>query len=229
MQNIRWHHIDSAEEMTARLANAICELANACIREHGHFAIVLAGGNTPRPIYQCLRHCKTDWSHWHIYFGDERCLPVGHPERNDSMAHADFLDQVPIPHENIQPIPSQLPASRCISEYTDVLKHAGEFDLVLLGLGEDGHTASLFADHDWGATGAGPAVLAITDAPKPPPHRISLSAQRLSNTKHVWFIVTGENKRDVLIRWQNGEKIPASAIQPTGNPVEVFYNVSVSQ
>lgn len=220
--------MDSTGEMTTQLADAICELANSLIREQGSFAIVLAGGNTPRAIYHKLQHCQTDWSRWHVYFGDERCLPVGDPDRNDSMAHSTLLDHIPIPAQNIHAIPAQLPTTQCIADYSAALENVGEFDLVLLGIGEDGHTASLFPHHDWGTTESAPELLAISDAPKPPSHRISLSAKRLGKARNVWFIVAGENKREVLLRWQAGEKIPASAIQPTGNIVDVFYNVSVS-
>lgn len=226
MQPVRWRKMDSIPEMTTQVAEAICRLANGFIREQGCFTIVLAGGNTPRSIYQHLQQNRTDWSRWYIYFSDERCLPAGDPDRNDSMAYAALLDYVPVPPENIHAILAQLSTAQCLGDYTEALQHIREFDLVLLGLGEDGHTASLFPDHDWGASDSAPAVLAVDDAPKPPARRISLSANRLCKAKNVWFLVSGESKRDVLLRWQAGENIPAGAIQATGNPVEVFYNVS---
>ncbi len=85
---------------------------------------------------------------------------------------------------------------------------------MLLGLGEDGHTASLFPMHDWGAAPDSPDVLAVFDAPKPPPQRVSLSAARLSRAREVLFLVAGESKRDAVKRWRAGEQLPAAAIQP---------------
>ncbi|GAB4435892.1 MAG: hypothetical protein OHK0026_00600 [Rhodocyclaceae bacterium] len=84
----------------------------------------------------------------------------------------------------------------------------------LLGLGEDGHTASLFPEHDWGNAPDAPATLAVRDAPKPPPDRVSLSAGRLSRARHVMFLVTGEQKARAVSMWRNGTPIPAAAVAP---------------
>jgi 6-phosphogluconolactonase len=89
-----------------------------------------------------------------------------------------------------------------------------EFDLVLLGLGEDGHTASLFPGHDWGVRSDAPDVIAVFDAPKPPPQRVSLSAARLSRAREVLFLVEGIAKRDAVARWRMGANIPARSIRP---------------
>ena len=221
MQTLRWHTISSLTDLQRTLADKICTLANACIAEKNSFSLVLAGGTTPRDIYAQLRSCKTDWARWQIYFGDERCLPIGDADHNDSMARAAWLDHVDIPPHNIHAIPAHLPSSACIVQYTETLKTVPAFDLVLLGLGEDGHTASLFPNQDWGSADDAPALLAVSDAPKPPAARISLSARRLSLSNRVWFIVAGLNKRDAIARWQAGEKLPASAIRPA-NGVDIF-------
>ena len=88
------------------------------------------------------------------------------------------------------------------------------FDLALLGLGEDGHTASLFPGHEWGITPDSPDTLAVFDAPKPPPQRVSLSAARLSRSRQVIFLVAGESKHRAVTEWRNGKIIPARAIAP---------------
>jgi 6-phosphogluconolactonase len=85
---------------------------------------------------------------------------------------------------------------------------------VLLGLGEDGHTASLFPGHEWGAAPGSPDVLAVLDAPKPPSQRVTLSAARLSRAREVWFVVSGDSKREAVAQWHSGENIPARAITP---------------
>ena len=97
----------------------------------------------------------------------------------------------------------------------------GSFDLVLLGLGEDGHTASLFPSQDWGEGQESADALPVFNAPKPPPERVSLSAQRLGKAEQVLFLVTGAGKREAVSRWQAGDPIPASAIHPA-NGVDVL-------
>ena len=94
--------------------------------------------------------------------------------------------------------------------YTETLRTIGEFDLVLLGLGEDGHTASLFPNHDWGIAPDAPDVLAVFNAPKPLTERVSLSAARLSRAREVLFLIAGDAKREAVKRWRAGENIPAS-------------------
>ncbi len=98
--------------------------------------------------------------------------------------------------------------------YAETLRGVGAFDLVLLGLGDDGHTASLFPGRDPGLGENAPDALAVLDAPKPPPHRVSLSARRLSRARAVLFLVAGEAKRSAIEQWHAGADIPARAIQP---------------
>ena len=90
----------------------------------------------------------------------------------------------------------------------------GIFDLVILGLGEDGHTASLFPSHEWGIAPDSPATLAVNDAPKPPPQRVSLSAHRLSQTRQLMYLVSGASKRQAVTDWRNDKDIPAASITP---------------
>jgi len=196
------------------VAAKIIALANRCISRKDSFYIVLAGGETPRAIYALLKEMVTDWEKWHVYFGDERCLPAHDSQRNDTMAFDAWLAQVDIPHTQIHSITAELPQQTCVEQYTQTLKSIGNFDLVLLGLGEDGHTASLFPGNDWGDNTDAPDVMAIDNAPKAPTHRITLSAKRLSAADNVWFLIRSDSKKDILQHWQAGEHLPASAIQP---------------
>ena len=100
------------------------------------------------------------------------------------------------------------------AQYTYSLQDVGPFDLVLLGLGEDGHTASLFPGDDWGSDTDAPDALAIAGAPKPPAERVSLSAARLRRARNVLFLVTGASKREAVARWRRGDTLPAAAIRP---------------
>jgi 6-phosphogluconolactonase len=216
MQVCRWHIYPDEKSLQARVTQIIVRMANAAIGERGAFHIVLAGGNTPKAIYAQLRKARTQWRAWHIYFGDERCLPSSHPDRNSTMAASAWLKRVAIPQKQIHAIPSECGALEAARAYGAVLRGMREFDLVLLGLGEDGHTASLFPGHPLGNEPGQPAVLAVSQAPKPPMERVSLSARRLASAKEVIFLVTGASKSSAMERWRAGESIPAAHIEPKG-------------
>jgi len=218
----RYHRYTTGEALQADVVSRLAALADDCIHNRGRFCIVLAGGSTPQAVYRALCGIATDWAAWHVYFGDERCLPAGDPGRNDTMAHSVWLSRVPIPRVQVHAIPAERGAAAGAAAYAERLADVAQFDLVLLGLGEDGHTASLFPGQ---AHAAGAAVLAVHEAPKPPPDRISLSAAALGNADHVWFLVTGAGKREALHRWQQGEALPASMICPAAG-VDIFTDIS---
>lgn len=210
----RWHAVADELALQQMAIETILVSAALAIRERGQFHIVLAGGNTPRRIYRGLCTAHTDWSAWHIYFGDERCLPPNDSARNSRMAAEVWLDFVTIPPLQLHTIPGELGAAQAARMYAETLRTVGDFDLVLLGLGEDGHTASLFPGHEWGAAPGSPDTLAVLDAPKPPPQRVSLSAARLSRARQVIFLVSGETKHRAVAEWRAGKDIPARAIVP---------------
>jgi len=210
--DLRWHPAQDDADWLAQTLEFVGEAERDALAAHGAFHIVLAGGGTPRKLYAALSRQAHDWAHWHIWFGDERCLPADHPERNSRMAQVALLARVPIPAGQTHVIPAETGAQAAAVAYARQLAYVDTFDLVLLGLGEDGHTASLFPGHDWNASD----VLAVFDAPKPPPERVSLSAPRLSRSHRVLFLVAGAGKRDALARWRAGDTLPASAIQPSG-------------
>jgi 6-phosphogluconolactonase len=224
-QVLRWHPI-AAANLQREARDRILDAANAAITRTGRFRIVLVGGNTPRDAYRSLRDADTDWSRWEIFFGDERCLPASDPERNSRMAEDAWLDHVAIPRNCIHAIPADLGAIESARAYAQTLRGRGDFDLVLLGLGEDGHTASLFPGHDWGIDAGSADALAVLDAPKPPPQRVSLSAARLSRAHEVLFLVNGESKRDAVARWRAGDEVPAHSIAPAAG-VDILIDAAL--
>jgi 6-phosphogluconolactonase len=225
-QQCRWHAQADSHALQKAAAEWIVAAATAAVAARGQFHLVLAGGETPRGVYQRLRRLQTDWSVWHIYFGDERCLPPGDAARNSRMAGEAWLDHVTIPAAQIHIIPAELGARRAADVYAESLRALGDFDLVLLGLGDDGHTASLFPAHDWGTEPGAPDTLAVCDAPKPPPARVSLSAARLGRARQVLFLISGENKRTALADWRSGKAIPAGSIRPAAG-VDVLLELSL--
>jgi 6-phosphogluconolactonase len=222
--SVRWAGVFGDDAFQAAACRRILSAAGRGISERGSFLIVLAGGRTPLDVYRRLRAAGTDWPRWHVYFGDERCVPADDAERNSRQAREAWLDHVPIPADHVHAIPAELGAEPAAAAYTEILRDVGEFDLVLLGIGEDGHTASLFPRHAWNISGGD--VLAVLDAPKPPPERVSLSAARLSRAREVLFLVTGESKREAVARWRAGDDLPAAAIQPAAG-VDVLVDASL--
>jgi 6-phosphogluconolactonase len=208
-----WRVFADAGALVSTLADALCAEAEAAIAARGVFHLVLAGGSTPRELYRELSDRHAGDERWQVWYGDERCLPADHPERNSVMSEAAWLSASSIPPANRRPIPAELGAREAAGLYGDWLKSVGDFDVVLLGMGEDGHTASLFPGHNWGAAPDSPDVLTVFDAPKPPPERVSLSAARLNRSWHLWFVITGSGKREALQRWRHGEALPVSVLR----------------
>jgi 6-phosphogluconolactonase len=226
MQVCRWHSFDDISTFHQAAVRYIAVRADAAIAAHGLFRCVLAGGRTPEAIYRQLRSLDTDWQAWSIYFGDERCLPEGDPSRNDTMARSAWLDHVSIPADRIHAMPAELGPVAGARRYAAALMSVPAFDVVLLGLGEDGHTASLFPGDTTALQDIQPAI-PVEHAPKPPAQRISMSAARLARSDSVLFMVTGADKRLALQRWRTGESIPASLITaPQG--VDIFTDQPLS-
>ena len=208
-----WRVFVDADALVSALADALCAEAEAAIATRGVFHLVLAGGSTPSELYRALADRNAGDDRWHAWYGDERCLPADHPERNSVMAETVWLAASSIPPENRRPIPAELGVIEAAARYAGWLKDVADFDVVLLGMGEDGHTASLFPEHDWGAAPGTRDVLAVHAAPKQPPERVSLSAARLNRSAKVWFVVAGAGKREALARWKSGAVLPVSVVQ----------------
>jgi 6-phosphogluconolactonase len=222
----RWHPVADQSALEEAALGIILDSAAASIRDRGRFNIVLAGGETPRGVYERMVEVPTDWSALHIYFGDERCMPPTEPELNSYMAKEAWLDHVPIPEGQVHIIPGGIRADKATAEYAQLLAGVDLFDLTLLGLGEDGHTASLFPGNPWGVTADSPDVLPVFNSPKRPPQRVSLSASRLSRSRRVLFLVSGESKRKAVMAWRAGNAIPARAVMPEAG-VDVLVQSSL--
>lgn len=207
-----WRVFSDSEALVARLADSLCEVAEEAIAERGAFHLVLAGGSTPKALYRALAARGAGDARWHLWYGDERCLPPDHPERNSHMLETAWLVASPVPPENCRSIQAELGATQAAALYAGALRNVADFDVVLLGMGEDGHTASLFPGHDWGAASGSPDALAVRDAPKPPSERVSLSAARLCRSERVWFVITGSSKKTAIAYWKEGGVLPVSSV-----------------
>lgn len=205
----RWHRMADPDALVRAVVQRILARAQAAIAEHAVFRIVLAGGTTPQAVYRALADAPADWARWQVYFGDERCLPVDDPQRNSVMAMQNWLGRVAIPDTNVHPIPAELGAETAAIRYAGSIAMARPFDLVLLGVGEDGHTASLFPGQQHAAS---EAVHAVHAAPKPPSERVTLGMEALNDSEEVLILAAGSSKRAALQRWRAGADLPVAHI-----------------
>lgn len=218
--NCRWHYLDSADDVANAAYKHILAAAESAISERGKFKLVLAGGSTPEKVYRMLADANADWANWQIYYGDERCLPADHQDRNSLMASQVFLDKVAIPASQIFTMPAEFGPEIGADRYKLAVAKAGTFDMVLLGMGEDGHTASLFPGHEHREN---ELTHAVYNSPKPPPERVSVSAKALSNTRELIFLITGANKQDAVQQWRAGADLPVAAIAPASG-VDIYID-----
>ena len=216
---------DSLEKLVEAAAELLVSAAQEAIFGFGQFNVVLAGGSTPRPVYEKLARepfrSRIDWSGVHLFWGDERCVPPTHQENNYWMAKTALIDHVPIPDENIHRIPGELGAEAAAEGYERELRsffkgrQLPAFDLVLLGMGDDGHTASLF-----------PGTAAIHEekrwvlghfVDKLDSWRITLTPPALNAAQQIVFLVTGGGKAERLCEVLSGpfqpDHLPAQIIQ----------------
>jgi 6-phosphogluconolactonase len=186
------------------------------------FSVALAGGSTPRRLYELLAgspfRAKIPWARVHFFWGDERMVPYDHAESNFRLAHEALLKHVPVPRETLHAIPTNLPADQAALAYEQALRaHFGRwglprFDLILLGIGTDGHTASLFP---------GSAALAEKDRwvvahsrGVNQPARVTLTLPVLNNAHRVHFLVTGKPKASALRAALERGALPVQRVQP---------------
>jgi 6-phosphogluconolactonase len=192
----------TAEDVAADAAADIAQALRAGAR-----SLVLAGGNTPKRCYELLSELDVQWGRVSVLFGDERCVPPLDPESNYRMAKETLIDRVS--PANVYRIPAELGPDEGADVYAEVVEFVAPFDLVVLGVGEDGHTASLFPGH--AALSADGLTVGIHDAPKPPPERVSLTLGVLRDARRVIILATGAGKADAVARARRRE-VPSGMI-----------------
>ena len=196
--------LETAEEVAAAAAGEIA----AAIGSGAARTVVLAGGSTPRRAYELLAVIpNVAWGRVTILFGDERCVPANHADSNYRMAREALLDRVA--PATVHRMPAELGPDEGAELYSPVVAALAPLDFVLLGVGEDGHTASLFPGHP--ALDAKGWTLGIHDSPKPPPERVTLTLPVLRAARRVLILATGAGKADAVARAKRGE-VPSGMI-----------------
>ena len=221
--------VSNPEELSLRAVEEFIRLSEESIREKGRFTVALSGGSTPKELYRLLadNRCsnRITWKRVNLFWSDERCVPPDHSKSNYRMVRELLIDRTPIPKENIYRMPAELDDhAGAAREYTQALQtffhlKAGEFprfDLILLGIGDDGHTASLF-----------PHTLALDDTAglvsanyveKLGEYRLTLTVPLINRAACVIFLISGESKaavlRDVVEGVRHPHRLPSQFIRP---------------
>jgi len=207
--NDNWISFHNKKSLFEELKYEILDIAKKSITGKGHFSIVLTGGKSILYLYKKLSDADSNFDKWHVYLSDERFLPKDHQERNDRIISKIWLNNNRIPKKNIHFIQAELGLDKARKKYEEKLDMVGTFDIVLLSIGDDGHISSLFPGHIYNNF---QSVVIEKNSPKPPKERISISYQRLNNTKNLFKVIIGESKRPIVRRLLKGERLPANFI-----------------
>lgn len=214
-----WLIYDSAEAVAQAVVEQLLTLSYQAIKTKGAFHLVTAGGTTPNRCYQLLREQAADWKHWHIYMGDERVCAADDKNRNSLALMDNWLNFKKIPRDQIHFIPTENGMAEAAKAYEEIVSGVKKFDVCLLGMGEDGHTASLFPGHDYPSDSL---VVTESNSPKPPSQRVSLSFKALKNSHLLLKIITGASKQSAIQKWLAGEELPI--VKATGEQTHTYLS-----
>jgi len=221
------HEFSGQEKLFRSCAELLIAAAARAIAARGRFLLVLSGGGTPKGLYSLLGEVefrrRVEWEKVFIFWGDERLVAPDHPQSNFRMARETLLDAVSIPRENVIPMPTGFSAERGAKEYAARIAEfaAGDmpvFDLILLGVGSDGHTASLFPGDE--VLGEERAMVAAVERPgaQGASTRLTMTLPLINRGANVWFLVVGASKEEIFRRVISGDKtLPAALVRPVGH------------
>lgn len=221
---------EDAASLAASAADWFAELASAAIARDGRFAVVLSGGSTPRAMHQSLAaryHDQIDWSKVYVYWGDERTVPPDHPESNYGMARETLLSRVPIPPDNIFRMAGERDPQAAAEAYAEILGATPAFHLVYLGMGDDGHTLSLFPYTT--ALQETSHLVVANYVEKLSTWRITLTAPAVNKfAENIAFLVAGATKaealRHVLAPERQLDQYPSQRIAPEHGTLRWFVD-----
>ncbi|WP_147818934.1 6-phosphogluconolactonase [Salidesulfovibrio onnuriiensis] len=214
---------EDAEALSHAAASFFVQASHRALERNGHFSVALSGGPTPKRFYELLadeRYWRAvPWDRTHLFWGDDRAVGPEHEHSNYRLAHEAFIRHVPLPEANVHRVRGELGAAAAAEDYSQELVNffGGDtppaMDLAIMGIGDDGHTASLFSGSE--ALAATDYVMPVFDPPAAPRvDRVTLTFPAFAAAHTALFLVTEENKRDVLAGVLNGDpQYPASRFQ----------------
>ncbi|PSR71316.1 hypothetical protein PHLCEN_2v12830 [Hermanssonia centrifuga] len=235
----------NSDELVESLAHFIIKAQKESVQRKGKFTVAVSGGSLPQQLNGLIGKPGVKWDKWQVFYADERIVPLDHEDSNHNLCTTHLWSKVTIPKENVHTIDPNLIDAASASDAEDALEEIADayekelihefankdsarfpiFDLILLGVGPDGHTASLFSGHPllseddrW--------VAYITDSPKPPARRLTLTFPVINHAARVAFVASGANKADTLqtVLDKPEEGLPASRVRPI-TPGQVYWFV----
>jgi len=224
------------DALTGSLAKFIEKVQHDAIDKKGRFTLAISGGSLPKQLKKLIGNPDIKWKFWHVFYADERAVPLDHPDSNHRLNTEELFSKVPIPPENIHTIDTALLDD--LEELSDSYEHQliqefamkdaarfPVFDLILLGMGPDGHTGSLFPGHEL-LTEEDRWVAYIDDSPKPPSKRITLTFPVINHASRVAFVAAGEEKQEVLhtVLDERAVGLPSSRVRRKA-PGQLFWFV----
>jgi 6-phosphogluconolactonase len=233
----------SRAELAELVADKFVVRVRKCVKRQGVAHVVLTGGSVARDVHRAIAghpdRPSVDWSAVHFWWGDERFLPVGDPERNEQQATNDMLEPLGVPPENIHRMPASRPdlTSEVAAEHylADLAAfaaggaHFPEFDIAFAGVGPDGHVLSVFPGLPQAHLDR-ETVVGVTDSPKPPPERITMSIPLLNRAKRVWLVASGADKAAAIglaLAGAHVSEVPAAGVSGT-HSTKVFIDAQLA-
>jgi len=234
---------NDTNSLSKDLASFLQEESSKAIKEHGKFTLAVSGGSLPQLAFsQVVKEpfvSQVDWNKWHVFFVDERYLSLDNSESNYFATSKFLLNHVSIPKSQVYALNPSLPLPEAAQDYEQKLLqvfgiskgHVPQFDLVLCGMGPDGHTASLFPNHSL-LKESSKLIAYIEDSPKPPPQRITFTLPLLNNAKNVVFVTAGDAKKETVaqvLEPKPGEPLlPSALVNPPNGTLYWFMDSAAS-
>jgi 6-phosphogluconolactonase len=226
------HVFASTDALAAELVRLTVDAAARAVDARGQFSMALTGGSAASTLYPVLAQAPLPWERVHVFFGDERCVPPDHADSNYRLAQEAFLARVPIAEQNVHRMRGEIDVAEAASEAERALEEiaGGALDVVHVGVGPDGHVCSLFPDHPL-LEEKERMVAFLTDSPKPPPTRITLTLPALARARALWFLVAGQNKAEAVraALLDPASPLPAARASRTGADVRWLLDVDAAR
>ena len=214
------HILNNTDEIQKYLTDKVLEIADKAVQDHGFFSIGISGGSVAKILCRGLVESIVDWTKWRVFFCDERHVPLDIAESTYNLYNTEWFKKIDFPDEHVFKINPDVNVDDAAEDYIAKIRTVfpgdaiPSLDFVLLGMGPDGHTCSLFPGHP-GLEETSKLVIPIPDSPKPPPRRITLTFPVLNAAKHVYFIVTGRSKVDTIKEiLETDSPLPAAQVHP---------------
>jgi 6-phosphogluconolactonase len=233
------HVFDTEIDLAAQAADLITSILNTTVATFGTATIAFTGGSSPLSTYQALVKKEIDWGHVSCFLSDERVVPQDSTASNTLKLRQTLIDQISIPNQNLYfpPVNFKNPddiAKQYQEELIDVFQSTDpQFDVLLLGVGQDGHTASIFPNSQEAIHPQDQLIIPVTDSPKPPPNRISFTYRLINQARHVIIFALGESKAPVIAKVINNNpsrtEIPVIGVNPKSGELHWFLDTKAAK